>query len=65
MSDQQFHKSMLKSEYAAKIGCTRQTLCFYCNKLLIDKLKELNYRKDQKYLTPRQIAFLDKELVVV
>lgn len=55
---------MLKNEFAKRAGIPVSTLRNYMNKLLFEKLLVLNYSRNQKYLTPRQVAFLNRELDV-
>ncbi|HCU60215.1 MAG TPA: hypothetical protein DGC94_03840 [Prolixibacteraceae bacterium] len=60
-----FYKAMLKNEYARKIGVSGRTLRRYLNERYFEELKEMNYFPEQKFLTPRQIGFLNKKLVFV
>lgn len=57
--------AMLKSEYAKRVGIPCSTLRRYMNTLYFDELAKLDYNRNQNYLTPRQIVFLDQKLVVV
>ncbi len=56
--------AMLKSEYAKRIGIPASTLRRYCNQLYLSQLQEMDYTISQKWLTPRQIAWLNTKLVV-
>lgn len=55
---------MLKSEYAKLAGIPVSTLRNYMNKHFLTELMALDYSPRQKYLTPRQISFLNIRLVV-
>lgn len=56
--------AMLKSEYAKKIGIPVSTLRRYCNKLYLAQLQTMDYTVSQKWLTPKQIHWLNDKLVV-
>lgn len=56
---------MLKNEYAKKIGIPYRTLSRYINKLYLAEMESnFDYCPTQKYLTPRQIDFLNTKLVI-
>lgn len=55
---------MLKNEYAKIVGIPVSTLRNYMNRLFFEELTALNYTQRQKYLTPIQISYLNKKLVV-
>ena len=63
MTDEK-NKGMLKSEYAKQIGIPFRTLGRYANHLYFEELTKLDYARNQKYLTPRQIGFLNEKLVI-
>lgn len=56
---------MLKNEYAKKVGIPVSTLRNYMHNLFLTDLSALNYTQRQKYLTPIQIDYLNKKLVIV
>ena len=56
---------MLKNEYARLIGIPVSTLRNYMNNLYFTELVILGYYTTQKYLTPKQINFLNSKLVIV
>lgn len=64
MVDEKKIEGMLKNEYAKKIGIPFRTLTRYMNELYIDEMTAMDYSRTQKYLTPRQIEFLNMKLVV-
>ncbi len=64
MNENQQNTAMLKSEYAKKVGIPASTLRRYCNKLYLPQLQEMDYTVSQKWLTPLQISWLNKKLVV-
>ncbi len=64
MPDEKQNMAMLKSEYAKKIGIPFRTLSRYINELYIDEMKAFDYSVTQKYLTPKQINYLNNKLVV-
>lgn len=55
---------MLKKEYAQRVGIPYRTMARYMNVHFLNELKEIDYSISQKYLTPKQIAWLDQKLVV-
>lgn len=57
-------KGMLKNEYAEQIGIPESTLRRYINEDFIEEMLKLSYSPRQKHLTPKQIKFLNKKLVV-
>ncbi|MHA7109249.1 hypothetical protein ACRTDU_03935 [Sunxiuqinia elliptica] len=64
MADENKNMAMLKSEYAKKIGIPFRTLSRYINEMYIDEMKTFDYSVTQKYLTPKQIQFLNEKLVI-
>lgn len=64
MADENKNMAMLKSEYAQQIGIPFRTFARYLNDLYLDELKALDYSVNQKYLTPKQIQYLNEKLVV-
>ncbi len=64
MTDDKKNMAMLKSEYAKAIGIPFRTLSRYINEMYIDDLKAFDYSITQKYLTPKQINYLNNKLVV-
>lgn len=64
MADKNIDMAMLKSEYARKIGIPFRTFARYINEMYLDELRELDYSINQKYLTPKQIQYLNAKLVV-
>ena len=57
-------QSMLKCEFAKKHGIPFRTLARYMNELYFGELQIIDYKKKQKYLTPKQILFLKSKLVI-
>lgn len=57
-------QAMLKSEYAKLVGIPVSTLRRYCNKLYLAELQKMDYFPAQKWLTPRQILWLNEKLVI-
>ncbi len=57
--------AMLKSEYAREIGIPFRTLTRYINERYFEEMTAIDYTRTQKYLTPKQVEFLNAKLVVV
>jgi predicted transcriptional regulator len=57
--------AMLKSEYSRRSGIPFSTLRYYMNKLYFEELAAMDYKRNQNYLTPKQIDYLDRKLVVM
>jgi hypothetical protein len=55
---------MLKSEYSRRVGIPFSTLRRYMNVLYLAELQEIDYSRCQNYLTPKQIDFLNRKLVI-
>ena len=55
---------MLKSEYSRRVGIPVSTMRNYMNKLYFAELKEMDYTRCQNYLTPKQVDFLNRKLVI-
>ncbi|MDP3914376.1 MAG: hypothetical protein Q8R96_11655 [Bacteroidota bacterium] len=55
---------MLKSEYSRRVGIPVSTMRNYMNKLYYAELKEMDYNRCQNYLTPKQVDFLNRKLVI-
>lgn len=49
-----------KTQYAERIGCSREALRRVLNVELYDALRAVGYRKYQKYLTRRQVELLEE-----
>lgn len=56
--------AILKSEYSRRVGIPLSTMRRYMNKLYFTELQEMDYTRSQNYLTPKQIDFLNRKLVI-
>ncbi|MFA6923108.1 MAG: helix-turn-helix domain-containing protein [Bacteroidales bacterium] len=50
--------SITKKQLAQKMGVSQSTLQKYLNNIWFEKLKELNYVKRQRILTPKQLELI-------
>jgi hypothetical protein len=55
---------MSKKEYSERSGIPERTLRNFLNNRYYERLKELDYNKRQRKLTPKQVSFLDNLLCV-
>ena len=59
-----FTKCMYKYEVAELLSIKPCTLRRWLNIKYYDELVELGYNKNQKYLTPKQLNYLDRKLEI-
>jgi hypothetical protein len=57
-------KTKYKYEVATAIGVSTRTLSRWLNEKYFSQLQGLGYEKNQKYLLPNQIEFLNKKLCI-
>lgn len=57
-------KPKYKYEIAADMGISTRTLARWLNGRYFEDLVKLNYTKQQKYLLPVQIEFLNRKLCI-
>lgn len=55
---------MHKKELAELVGVSLRTFRYWLNEKYFVELKEIGYMKTQKILTPKQVSFLFKKLVI-
>ncbi|MDD3011316.1 MAG: hypothetical protein PHU97_08370 [Bacteroidales bacterium] len=57
-----FKQCLYKNEVADLLGISRSTLAHWLNEKYLDDLVKIGYRKKQKYLTPKQLTFLQEKV---
>lgn len=55
---------MMKCEYSKLANIKPRTLARYLNIMYIDDLKKMDYTQNQRHLTPAQVSYLNKKLVI-
>lgn len=61
----QIYRFMSKKKFSELSGIPSRTLRNYLNVIYYPELKEIQYTKRQRLLTPKQVKWLVKKLVII
>ncbi len=64
MTFSKLKKTISKQELADLIGVSRATLMIWINRLYLEDLLKLGYKKRQRLFTPKQTSLLYKKLEI-